>query len=92
MNEQITLTPGEHRKIKIRLAKSVHLMYCGMPSKDIFSIGFFRAEGYQGYGLNIYYPKDIRTITIDTIPFRVIHVSPEQLTLQQDIIEPNSPL
>lgn len=92
MNEQITLAPGEHHKIKIRLAKSVHLVYCGMPSKDIFSVGYFRADGYQGYSLNIYHPKDIRTITVDTILFRVIHVSPEQLTLQQDIMESSSSL
>ena len=92
MNERITLAPGEHHKIKIRLAKSVHLVYCGMPSKDIFSVGYFRADGYQGYSLNIYHPKDIRTITVDTILFRVIHVSPEQLTLQQDIMESSSSL
>jgi hypothetical protein len=92
MNEHITLAPGEHRKIKISFAKSVHLVYCGMPSKDSFSVGYFRGEGNRGYGLNMYYPKDAKMITIDTIPFRVIHVSPEQLTLQQDIMQTSSPV
>ena len=84
MNETITLAPGEYYKLKLGIVKGAHIMYCGMPNKDAFSIAYFRGEGYQGYGLNIFYPKDSKTIKINEIKFRVVNVTPEQLTIQQD--------
>ena len=74
---------GEYSRLKQGIVKAVHLLYCGMPTKDTFSVAFFRSEGYQGYGINLYYPTDIKTITIDEVQFRVIKLAADQLTLQQ---------
>ena len=83
MEEVIKLVPGEYKKIKIGFAKAIHLLYCGMPNKDTFSIGYFKSDGYQGYGLNIYYPKNVNVITINNSEFKVIEVSPEKLVIQK---------
>ena len=85
MEEVIKLALGEYKKVKVGFAKAIHLLYCGMPNKDTFSIGFLKSEGYQGYGLNIYYPKNANIITINDKEFKVIEVSPEKLVIQQYI-------
>jgi hypothetical protein len=83
MEEIIRLSPGQYQKVKLGFAKSVHLVYCGMPNKDTFSVGYFKSEGYQGYGLNLYYPKNVNIITINKREFRVHEVSPEKLVIEQ---------
>jgi hypothetical protein len=83
MDETIALKVGEYQRLKQGIVKAVHLLYCGMPTKDSFSVAFFRSEGYQGYGINLYYPKDAKTITIDGVQFRVVNVTADQVTLQQ---------
>jgi len=85
MDEIIRLAPEEYQKVKLGFAKAAHLLYCGMPNKDTFSVGFLKSEGYQGYGLNIYYPKNVNSITINNTEFKVLEVSPEKLVIQQFI-------
>lgn len=83
MNKPITIETGEKRVIKLSFLKSLQIVYCGMPNKETYSISFLEAAGYQGYGLNVFYPKSKSEIIINNQKFIVQSVSPDRITLQK---------
>ena len=83
MEEAITISVGEKKILKLGFMKSMGLVYCGMPNEDTFSLSYMETAGYQGYALNIYYPKSMSKIIIKNVEFNVVSVTPEKITIQQ---------
>jgi hypothetical protein len=85
MQEKIVLTVGEEKKIKTGFLGSHTVVYCGMPCENVFSIGIRESHGHQGYAMNLFFPKNSRTIKVRETEFTVFDVTPEKLTLEQVI-------
>jgi len=83
MEEAITISVGEKKTLKLGFMSSMGLVYCGMPNENTFSLSYMETTGYQGYALNIYYPKNMSRIKIKNIEFNVVSVTPEKIALQQ---------
>jgi len=83
MEEAIVISVGEKKTLKLGFMRSMGLVYCGMPNEDTFSLSYMETTGYQGYALNIYYPKSMSKIKIKDIEFNVMSVTPEKITIQQ---------
>ena len=83
MEEAITISLGEKKTLRPGLMKWFGLVYCGMPNENTFSLSYMETAGYQGYALNIYYPKSMSKIIIKNIEFNVVSVTPEKITIQQ---------
>ena len=83
MEEAITISVGEKKTLRPSFMKWVGIVYCGMPNEDTFSLSYMETTGYQGYALNIYYPKNMSKIKIKDIEFNVLSVTPEKITLRQ---------
>jgi len=83
MEEAITISVGEKNTLKLGFMKSMGLVYCGMPNENTFSLSYMETTGYQGYALNIYYPKSMSKIKIKNIEFNILSVTPEKITIQQ---------
>jgi len=81
IDKEITLEVGDSTKIKLGFMNNVTLIYSGMPNRDVFSIGILSYSGYQGYGYNLFYPKNTKSIKVGNKTFRVVNVSPERLTI-----------
>jgi len=80
--EQITIKTGERDKVKLGFLSGVEVIYCGMPNKETFSVGYKDNFGNQGYAMNVFYPKTAKTIIIKRTSFRVIDVTPEQIIIE----------
>ncbi len=85
MHEKIVLAVGERTKVKTSFLGSFNIIYCGMPAENIFSIALRESSGNQGYAMNLYYPKNIRTIRVKGSEFTVFDVTPEMLTMEMVI-------
>ena len=83
MEEAITILVGEKKTLKFGFMRSMGLVYCGMPNENTFSLSYMETTGYQGYALNIYYPKSMSKIKIKNIEFNVVSVTPKKITIQQ---------
>jgi len=83
MEEAVVISVGEKKTLKLGFMKSMGLVYCGMPNEDTFSLSYMETTGYQGYALNIYYPKSMSRIKIKNIEFNVVSVTSEKITIQQ---------
>jgi len=83
MEEAVTISVGEKKTLKLGFMKSMCLVYCGMPNENTFSLSYMETAGYQGYALNIYYPKSMSKIKIKNIEFNVMSVTPDKITIQQ---------
>jgi len=83
ISEDIVLGVGEKTKIKFGFMDSITLIYCGMVSKDVFSLALLFGSGYQGYSYNLYFPVDSRNIKIGSISLSVVNVKSEQLILRK---------
>jgi len=81
--KQISFKIGEKNRVKSSFFMSMNLVYCGMPTDKTFSLGLREGAGYQGYGLNLYFPINSHTINIGNIKFQIIKVTPEELILEQ---------
>ncbi|MBN2101705.1 MAG: hypothetical protein JW716_02440 [Candidatus Aenigmarchaeota archaeon] len=81
MTTEITVSAGQKAKIKTGTFSSVGFVYCGMPNPDVFSISYMESSGYQGYAMNVFYPKKIKNIVIGKKNFMVIRVTPESIAL-----------
>ncbi len=81
MTNEITVPVGQKAKFKTGTFSSIGFVYCGMPREDVFSISYMESSGYQGYAMNIFYPKRLKAIRIGKAQFNVIKVSPESITL-----------
>ncbi len=83
MEEAVVISVGEKKTLKLGFIRSMGLVYCGMPNEDTFSLSYMETTGYQGYALNIYYPKSMSRIKIKNIEFNVVSVTSEKITIQQ---------
>jgi len=83
MEEAITISVGEKKILKLGFMKSMGLVYCGMPNENTFSLSYMETAGYQGYALNLFYPKIMSKIKIKNIEFNVLSVTPEKIIIQQ---------
>ena len=81
ITEESTLEVGESTKIKLGFMSNVTLIYGGMPNKDVFTIAILSYSGYQGYGYNLYYPKDAKSIKVGNKVFRIMNVHLKNLRL-----------
>ncbi|MDW7732460.1 MAG: hypothetical protein SCH66_08530 [Methanolobus sp.] len=83
MAEPFTLEIGEKKKIKGSLfGGNVDMVYCGMSGENTFSIGLLMSEGYQGHGLNLFFPRKSTYIVLNKKKYYVLNVTPENITLQ----------
>jgi len=83
ISEDISLKVGEKTKLKSGFLNTLTLVYCGMISKDIFSIAILFGTGNQGFSYNLYYQKETKTITVDHEILSVIDVNVEKLILRK---------
>ncbi|KYK23804.1 hypothetical protein AYK24_00800 [Thermoplasmatales archaeon SG8-52-4] len=83
ISEDITLAVGDKTKIKIGFMNSKTIVYCGMISKDIFSVAILYGTGNQGFSYNLFYPKNTKTIKIDNDSYYVVSVSENQLVIRK---------
>ena len=80
--EEFILSVGEKKQIKLSWINSFEIIYCGMPSENVFSVANKESSGYQGFGYNMFYPKEMKIIKINNIEFRVLGIKPDCLKLQ----------
>ena len=83
ISKEIVLEVGGSKKIKLGFMNNITLIYGGMPNRDVFTIALLSYSGYQGYGYNLFYPKDVKNIKVGDKLFRVGNGSPEKLTISQ---------
>ena len=83
MAGEITVPVGQKAKFKTGTFSSVGFVYCGMPNPDTFSVSYMESSGYQGYAMNVFYPKKIKNIVIGKKNFMIIRITPESITLGQ---------
>ena len=83
MEDTITISVGEKKTLRPSLMKWIGLVYCGMPNENTFSLSYMETTGYQGYALNLFYPKSMSKIKIKNVEFNVVSVTPEKITIQQ---------
>ena len=76
MTEPVTLAVGED--FHLRRGKD-HIAYAGMPSDNVYSIVQKKANGYQGFAWNLFFPKRRQEITIDGVNIFVENVTPEEI-------------
>ena len=70
----------------LRLGESFHLrrgkdriIYAGMPSESVYSIVQKKADGYQGFAWNLFFPKRMQNMVIDGVNVFVENVTPEEI-------------
>ncbi|MBW2980490.1 hypothetical protein KY360_03675 [Candidatus Woesearchaeota archaeon] len=80
--EQFTVKVGEKKNLKLGFLSFHGFVYCGMPNENVFSVSYKETSGYQGYALNLYFPKNTKDIRIGKAKFRVLEVSPEKITIE----------
>jgi hypothetical protein len=78
-SKTVVLAVGE--QFHLKLGKD-RIIYAGMPSEDVYSIVQKKANGYQGYSWNLYFPRKRQDITIDGISFQVVRATPEEIELR----------
>lgn len=83
MAERFTINTGERKTIKSSFWDgNVDIIYCGISGENTFSIGLLLSKGYQGHGLNLFFPRKATYIMIDRQKFYVHSVTNENITLQ----------
>jgi hypothetical protein len=82
MNQRMTplgtvlLTVGDEFHLK---SGKDRIIYAGMPAEDIFSIVQKKANGYQGYSWNLFFPKRKTNIVIDGVQLNVERATPDEI-------------
>jgi hypothetical protein len=79
ISKSVVLAVGQQFHLK---AGKDHTIYAGMPSDDVYSIVQKKANAYQGYAWNLFFPKKQQDITIDGVRLYVERVSPENIQLR----------
>ncbi len=79
ISKSVVLAVGQQFHLKVG---KDHIIYAGMLSDDVYSIVQKKANGYQGYAWNLFFPKKKQDITIDGIKLYVERVSPEEIQLR----------
>jgi hypothetical protein len=83
ISQDITLKVGEKTKLKSGFLNTITLVYCGMISKDIFSISILFGTGNQGFSYNLYYEKDTKLIEVGNESFSIVEVDSNLLKLRK---------
>lgn len=55
--------------------------YCGMPSKDVFSIAEIDRDSHRAYAVNSFYPTNSKTINFHGKKLDILSVDPEKIIL-----------
>ncbi len=76
MDRSIVLDVGE--SFHLRMGKD-RIVYAGMPNEDVYSIVQRKANGYQGFAWNLYFPRRRSDINIDGVGIIVESVSPDEI-------------
>ena len=76
MSALVTLSVGGD--FHLRRGKD-HIAYAGMPSDNVYSIVQKKANGYQGFAWNLFFPRRKQEITIDGVNIFVEEVTPEEI-------------
>jgi len=79
MDNSVVLSVG--KDFHLRRGKD-HIIYAGMPSDTVYSIAQRKANGYQGYAWNLFYPKRKSEIEIDGVNIFVENVTPDEIRLR----------
>ena len=82
MNENTTINVGQKGKLKIGWLFNLDIVYCGMPNENTFSVSYMEHSGNKGIGMNLFFPKDTKQMTLAGNEVRVIDVSKEHLIVQ----------
>jgi hypothetical protein len=84
MSERFTLETGEKKSIKKTFlgAVNVNIVYCGMPSENVFSLGLLENEGNTSYSMNFFFPKRSTQVALGKYRFYVNSVTADNITLQ----------
>ena len=80
--EQFTIKVGEKKNINLGFLSFYGFVYCGMPDDNTFSIAYKENAGYQGYAVNLYFPKSTKELTAGKGRFRVLEVNAEKITVE----------
>jgi hypothetical protein len=83
ISEEITLAIGDKIKIKTGFMNTKTIVYCGMISKDIFSIALVYGTGNQGFSYNLFYPKGTKSIKIYDESFYIVSISEDKLVIRK---------
>ena len=78
----INLKIGDKKRVG-SLFKGFTLMYCGISSENVFSIGLIESFGNRSYGLNLYFSTKKSIISVNNITFNIIGITAEELILEQ---------
>ena len=79
ISKSVVLAVGQQFHLKVGKDR---IIYAGMPSDDVYSIVQKKANGYQGYAWNLFFPKKQQDITIDGVRLYVEKVSPDEIQLR----------
>ena len=79
ISKAVVLSIGE--AFHLRRGKD-RIIYAGMLSDNVYSIVQKKADGYQGFAWNLYYPKRRQDIAIDGVNIYVERVTPEEIELR----------
>ncbi len=81
--------PGANRVMTLAVGEQFHLrsgkdriIYAGMATEEVYSIVQKKANGYQGFSWNLYFPRKRRNITIDGVPIYVERVTADEIELR----------
>ena len=69
--------------LKSGFLNTITLVYCGMISRDIFSISVLYGTGNQGFSYNLYFQKETKSVTVGLEVFSVIDVNAENIILRK---------
>ena len=72
----VLLAVGEEFHLK---SGKDRIVYAGMPAEDIYSIIQKKANGYQGYSWNLFFPKRKTDIVIDSVQLIVERATPDEI-------------
>jgi len=58
------------------------IIYAGMLSENVYSIVQRKANGYQGFAWNLFFPKSKSELTIDGVDIQIENVTPDEIRLR----------
>jgi hypothetical protein len=83
--ERHSLAIGEKIKVKGGFAKTLELVYAGMPSDDRYCLAIVSTYGNNQAGYNLYFPLSRTDLEFEGKRFYVERVSPEEIRLRNGV-------
>ena len=83
--ERHSLAIGEKFKVKGGFARTLEIVYAGMPSDDRYSLVIVSTYGNNQAGYNLYFPLSRTDLKIDGKRLYVERVSPEEIRLRKGV-------